>query len=576
MADEKNYKAWPKGRPKSLDYPEIPVYQILNSTVAKHPDRVAIRFAGIELTYQEFLNLSHKFAHALKARGVKKGDRVGIHLPNCPQFAIAYYAIIKLGAIFVPFSPLGGERELEYQMNDCGCETFITLDLIMAPVLNIYKKTKVKNLIVVSLADTYPPVTAPVKALKKSPVETGEDYQVLLEEGSTDPINVEVNPKEDIAHLSYTGGTTGLSKGVMITHMNVVANVMHTIHWFAGGTVKYKDDILNLDFSLVEKELTEEDDPPLKEGLTALVVVPWFHAMGTIGYLNSMVYGSNTLIVFPRFDATEYIRAVEKYNADLMGGAPQLYIPLVQHPEFKKVDMSNIKLAVSGAAPLPVHVLNQMLDAFSGIVCESYGMTEITMMGITNPPSRKALKPGSVGIPVFDTYVKVIDLTTGEPLGPGKEGEICMKGPQVMKGYWEKPEETKMVLIDGWVHSGDIGYYDEDGYFYITDRKKDMVIYKGHNVYPRELEEIIFEHPKVAHCAVVGKKDEKGGEIPVAFIQLKPDTEATPDEIMGFVNEKIAQYKYVREVHFIDEIPVSGAGKVLKRVLRDRLEQEED
>ncbi len=571
MAEEKNFKAWPKGRPKSLNYPEIPVYQILNSTASRYPDRVVIRFAGMELTYKELLDLSHKFAHALRARGVKKGDRVGIHLPNCPQFAIAYYAIIKLGAIFVPFSPLGGERELEYQMNDCGCETFITLDLIMAPVLNVYKKTNVKRLIVVSLADTYPPVSAPIKMLKKSPIENGEDFLILLEEGSTDPINVEIDPKEDIAHLSYTGGTTGLSKGVMITHFNVIANVAQGVHWFGGGSVAIKDGILGMDLSLVEKELTKDDDPPLPEGLTVLVVVPWFHAMGTIGYLNLLIYSANTLIVFPRFDATEYIRAVEKYSADMMGGAPQLYIPLVQHPEFEKIDMSNIRLAVSGAAPLPVHVLDQMLNAFSGVVCEAYGMTEVTMMGIANPPTRDGLKPGSVGIPIFDTYAKVIDLTTGEPLGPDKEGEICMKGPQVMKGYWEKPEETDMVLIDGWVHSGDIGCYDEDGYFYITDRKKDMIIYKGHNVYPRELEEILFEFPKLAHCAVVGKIDEKGGEIPVAFIQLKPDTEATADESMDFVNEKIANYKHIREVLFIDEIPVSGAGKVLKRVLRDQL-----
>lgn len=571
MEEKKNYKAWPKGRPKSLSYPVIPVYQFLNSTSTRFPDRVAIRFGGMELTYQEFLTLSHKFANALRARGVKKGDRVAVHLPNCPQFAIAYYGLLKLGAIFVPCSPLAGERELEYQLNDAGAETLITLDLIFGAVANIVEKTKIKNLIITSLADVYPPVAAPVKLLKKSPIEKGEDFLNLLEEGNADPINEKIDPKKDIAHLAYTGGTTGLSKGVMVTHYNAVVNVVQAAHWFGGGDVSLKDGILTPDLTLVKKELGDEKQP-IEEGLTALIVVPWFHAMGTIGYLNQPVYTGTTMIVFPRFDATEYIRAVEKYKADVLGGAPQLYIPLVQNPEFEKIDMSRIRLAVSGAAPLPVPILDQMLGAFSGVVSEAYGMTEVVMLGIANPPTRDGLKPGSVGIPVFDTYAKIVDLNTGEPLPPGKEGEICMKGPQCMIGYWEKPDETDKVLIDGWVYSGDIGYYDEDGYFYITDRKKDMVIYKGHNVYPRELEEIIFENPKVAHCAVVGKKDDKGGEIPVAFIQLKPDTQATDEEIMSFVNEKLAQYKYVREVHFIDEIPVSAAGKVLKRELRDKLE----
>jgi long-chain acyl-CoA synthetase len=460
---------------------------------------------------------------------------------------------------------------LEYQLNDAGAETIITLDLIFGAVGNIVEKTKIKNLIITSLADTYPPVSAPVKLLKKTPLEKGEDFLVLLEEGGADPINEKIDPQKDIAHLAYTGGTTGLSKGVMVTHYNAVVNVVQAAHWFGGGDVSLKDGILTPDLTLVKKELGDEKQP-IEEGLTALIVVPWFHAMGTIGYLNQPVYTGTTMIVFPRFDATEYVRAVDKYKADVLGGAPQLYIPLVQNPEFEKVDMSRIRLAVSGAAPLPVPILEQMLDAFSGVVSEAYGMTEVVMLGIANPPTRDGLKPGSVGIPVFDTYAKVIDLNTGEPLPHGKEGEICMKGPQCMVGYWEKPEETDKVLIDGWVHSGDIGYYDDDGYFYITDRKKDMVIYKGHNVYPRELEEIIFEHPKVAQCAVVGKKDEKGGEIPVAFIQLKPDAQATAEEIMSFVNEKLAQYKYVREVHFIDEIPVSAAGKVLKRDLRDKLE----
>jgi long-chain acyl-CoA synthetase len=570
VEEKKNFKAWPKGRPKSLHYPVMPIYQFLNSTAARYPDSVAMRFAGMELTYQEFLTLSHKFAHALKARGVKKGDRVAIHLPNCPQFAIAYYGIMKLGAIFVPCSPLAGERELEYQLNDARVETLITLDLISGVFDKILGNTKVKNLIVTSLADTYPPISAPVKGLIKQPIEKGEDFLKLLDEGDTDPINEEIEPKKDIAHLAYTGGTTGLPKGVMVSHNNVVTNVLQICHWLMGGDVTYRNGILSPDLSLVERELGAEQQP-IEEGITILVVVPWFHAMGTIGYLNNPVYCGGTMIVFPRFYATEYIRAVDKYKADVVGGAPQLFIPMVQDPEFKKVDMSRVRIAISGAAPLPVPILEQMLASFSGVVSEGYGMTEVVCTGICNPPTRDGLRPGSVGIPVFDTYAKVIDLETGDPLPPRKEGEICMKGPQCTMGYWEKPEETAQVFIDGWVHSGDIGYYDEDGYFYITDRKKDMIIYKGHNVYPRELEEILFEHPKVAHCAVVGKEDQKGGEIPVAFIQLKPDKQAAPEEIRDFVNEKVAKYKHIRELFFVDEIPVSAAGKVLKRELRERL-----
>jgi long-chain acyl-CoA synthetase len=570
MEEKKNFKAWPKGRPKSLHYPVMPIYQFLNSTAARFPDRVAMRFAGMELTYQEFLTLSHKFAHALRARGVKKGDRVAIHLPNCPQFAIAYYAIIKLGGIFVPCSPLAGERELEHQLNDAGVTTLITLDLLAGVFDNILGNTRVKSLIVTSLADTYPPVSAPLKELTKPPIEKGEDFLKLLGEGDSDPINEEIEPEKDIAHLAYTGGTTGLPKGVMVSHYNVVVNVIQNSHWFMGGDVTYEGGILRPDRSLVEEELGGEPQP-LEEGMTTLVVPPWFHAMGTIGYLNMPVYLGGTMIVFPRFYPAEYIGAIDKYKADVVGGAPQLFIPMVQDPEFEKADLSRIRLAVSGAAPLPVPILEQMLESFSGVVTEGCGMTEVVCTATFNPPTREGLKPGSVGIPVSDTYTRVIDLETGDPLPPGKEGEICYKGPQVTLGYWEKPEETAQVFIDGWVHSGDIGCYDEDGYFYVTDRKKDMIIYKGHNVYPRELEEILFEHPKVAHCAVVGKEDQKGGEIPVAFIQLKPDKQAAPEEIRDFVNEKVAKYKHIRELFFIDEIPVSAAGKVLKRELRQRL-----
>ena len=570
MEISKNYEAWPKGRPRTLNYPEIPVHKILSSTSTKYPDMVAIRFMGIEITFRELDTLSTRFANGLMARGVKKGDRVAVHLPNCPQFAVAYYGIMKIGAVFVPCSPLLVEREMEYQLNDSGAETLITLDLLSGSVENIIKKTKVKNHIVTAIPDNYPPVSAPLRMLKKSPIEKGEDFLSLINDGSEDPINVDIDPKRDIAHLGYTGGTTGLSKGVIMSHFNVVSNVIQLALWFGGGDVTYDDGILSTDMTPMREKI-KDIKKPLIERMTALVVVPWFHVMGTIGYLNFPVYSAMTMIVFPSFDAKEYIRAVDKYQADVLGGAPQLYIPLLEEPEFKNVDMSRIKFAVSSAAPLPVPILDKMLDAFSGVICEGYGLTEVTGMATMNPPSREASKTGPVGLPVFDTFIKIIDVKNDTTLPQGKEGEICIKGPQCMRGYWNRPEETSAVLKDDWVHTGDIGFEDKDGYFYITDRKKDLIIYKGYNVYPRELEEVLFTNPKVTQCAVVGGKTEKGGEIPVAFIQLKPDVKATADEIIEFVNEKVAHYKHIREVHFIDEMPVNGAGKILKRVLREKL-----
>ena len=258
----------------------------------------------------------------------------------------------------------------------------------------------------------------------------------------------------------------------------------------------------------------------------------------------------------------------------MVGGAPQLYIPLVNLPNFDTYDLSGVKLATSGAAPLALPVLDKMLEVFSGVVCEAYGMTECSMGATANPPDRAHIRQGSVGIPVFDTECKVVDLESGEDLPPGKEGEICIKGPQVMLGYWNKPAETAEVLKDSWLYTGDIGKEDEDGYFYITDRKKDMIIYKGYNVYPRELEEAIFTHPAVEQCAVIGKPDLDVGEAPVAFVQLKQGAEATAEDLMKHTNSQVAAYKKIREVKFLDAIPVSPAGKVLKRELREMLKSE--
>ena len=462
------------------------------------------------------------------------------------------------------------DRELEYQLNDAEAGTIITLDLFYPTVEKVVPRTKIKNVIVASIPDVFPPLLTAIRPpLLKKEIPGTLDFNKLLKSHEPKPPQVKIEPKKDLAHLAYTGGTTGISKGVMLTHFNVVANVLQSSHWFRGGNVAYKDGILEL----VRMEGDREEDHPIRVGKgKAVIVVPWFHAMGTIGYLNARIYGGDTMVVFSRFDPAQYLQAIEKYETTTIGGAPQLFIPLVNHPDLKKCDLSSIRVVLSGAAPLPVPVMEQMLKVFPGVVSEGYGLTECTMVSNFNPPSREGLKMGSVGLPLPDVEVKIVDLDTGtKELPQGEAGEICLKGPQVMQGYWNKPEETKMVLRDGWLYTGDIAREDEDGYFYIVDRKKDMLIYKGYNVYPRDLEEIMAKHGAVRQCAVIGKPDPEGGEIPVAFVVLKEGAGTTAEELLDYCAQNVAPYKKIRQIIFKKELPISGVGKVLKKELRKEL-----
>jgi len=562
----KNFKAWPKYFPKTQTYPELPVYTFLDQTADRVPERIAMIFGGMELTYSELKNLCYRFATALAEMGVKKGDRVAINLPNCPQFAIAYYATLKLGGVFSPLSPLLSPMEVEHQLNDCGAETLISLDLIYPGIQSAIPKTGIKNVITTSIADCYNSIIAPIKPIGKMEVPDTFDFAPLLAKYEPFDKNIDINVKKDLAHLAYTGGTTGLSKGVMLTHQNVVTNVLQYLHWGNGSQTEMVDGVMT---TVYPKEIDPADRNTEQDKEVALVVVPWFHAMGTVGYLNMMIAGGTTMVVFPRFEPREYIGAVEKYRATALGGAPQLYIPIINLPDFDSYDLSSVKMAASGAAPLPIAVMEKLQDAFSGgYVSEGYGLTECTMGATSNPSGRGNGRMGSVGLPIFDTEVKIIDISSGKEMPVGEEGEVLIKGPQVMQGYYNKPEATADVLKDGWLHTGDIGKMDEDGFVYITDRLKDMIIYKGYNVYPRELEEILFQHPSIEHCAVVGKPDTEVGEAPVAFVKLVEGEKSNKEEIIEYLNSKVAAYKKLRDVIFFDDIPVSGAGKVLKRELR--------
>jgi long-chain acyl-CoA synthetase len=566
---EKNFKCWPKGVEKNLTYPEVPIQQILRSAALQWPWRNAIIFGGMEITFQELDTLSDRFATALAAMGVKKGDRVGIHLPNCPQFAIAYYGLLKAGAIFVPMSPLLAEREIDFELNDAGVETFIGLDMLFGVPQQVIPNSPVKRTIIVSLADCYPPLSAPVKMLQKQPVPEGTiDFVSLLADYPAEPPQVEFNVKEDLAHIAYTGGTTGTPKGVMVTHYNGVANCCQFAYWFGGGDVLYEDG----KFSVKRMEGDRDEDHAVGQGTEiSLIVVPWFHAMGAIGYLSMQLLGGNTLVVFPRFDPTEYLQAINKYRATVFGGAPQLFIPLVENPVFQETDLSDIRMVASGAAPIPHHLLETLTEKIPGVICEAYGLSECTMGCCANPPSREGFRLGSVGLPMQDTEIVLMDAETGETEMPvGEIGEICIKGPQVMQGYWNKPEETDQVLKGGWLYTGDIGKFDEDGYLYIVDRKKDMLIYKGYNVYPRDLEDVINEHPMVAQSAVVGKYDENKGDIPIAFVELVPGGSISEQELLEYANGNLAAYKKIRLIRIVEALPASGAGKILRRELRDQ------
>jgi len=546
----------------------MPIHEFLEQTAARVPNRIAIIFGGMELTYRELKELSDRFAAALDDMGVQKGDRVAIHLPNMPQLAIAYYGAVRIGAVFTPLSPLLSPREALHQLKDSGANTLVSLDLLFPGIKSVIPETAVDRIITTSIADCYSAIIAPIKPVGKMAVPDTIDMAPLLNNYPPFQKQVLFDVKDDLAHLAYTGGTTGVSKGVMLTHWNVATNTMQYGNWLSGAQIQMADGVLKAVFPPGADHV--KDRIGAWDQGVALVVVPWFHSMGTIGYLNTLVYSGTTMVVFPRFQPKEYLDAAIKYGATGFGGAPQIFIPLINLPEFHSYDLSGIKIAVSGAAPLARSVFDKLLEALPcGVVQECWGLTECAMGATANPPDRNRIRPGSVGLPVFDTECKVIDAVTSADLGPGSEGELCIQGPQVMKGYWKNPKATEEVLKDGWLLTGDIGHEDEDGFFHITDRKKDVIIYKGYNVYPREIEEVIFQHPSIQQCAVLGKPDLETGEFPVAIVELKRDAQATREEILDHANSQIAPYKKIRDVIFVGAIPVSPVGKVLKKELRE-------
>jgi len=545
------FEHYEQGVPKTFDYPDIPTYQLLEETSNSFPDRDAIIFLGKRITYQELEEQVKRFATAVSQMGVRKGDRVASILPNCPQFPIAYYGAMRAGAIFVQMNPLNSEEEIQFQLADSGAETVIVPDALDLParVKRVRSRTSVKRIINTSIKEYLPfpkSVLYPLVA-KPSRFDRGEDIHLMKELLTTHPPSpptVTVQ-QDDVALLLYTGGTTGVSKGCMLTHQNLVSNAVQCSLWFA------------------KAERGKE---------TFLSVLPFFHSYGMTTCLNLPVYLGASMIVLTRFERDKleaFLRCIEKMRPSIFMGVPAMYQAIINYPDVGKHDLTSIKFCISGAAPLPVEVCERFEALTGGKLVEGYGLTETSPVTHANPLYGKR-KVGSIGLPFPNTACQVVDLETGEgPLPAGEPGELCIKGPQVMKGYWNNPEETENCLKDGWLATGDIAKVDEEGYFYVVDRKKDMIITGGFNVYPRDIDEVLFRHPKIKDAVAVGLPDPYLGESVKAFVVLKEGETAGEEEILAFCREHLAKFKVPTTVEFRQELPKTMIGKVLRKVLRE-------
>lgn len=542
------HKSYDPQVPPSIDYEKLTLGEALERSARNHPEQVALLMMGKKITYRELNELVNRFAGALRDLGVKKGDKVAILLPNIPQGFIAIYAVFRLGAVVVMNNPLYTERELEHQLNDSGCTLAISLDLLIPRMLKLKEKTGIKTIIACHIRDYLPfpakqlfPLVKKAMHRKTDPNEGVHDFLDLIGKYPNKPPEAQVS-YEDMAALLYTGGTTGVSKGVMLTHKNLCVNVEQLRVWTFD----------------------------VKEGQESLMgIFPIFHSAGFSAVMNHCIYRGLTIILVPKPEPDGVLKMTTKYRPDYFPCVPTLYVGLLNHPNFSKTDLSFIKGCVSGAAPLALETLKNWKEAVGTQIMEVYGLTETSPLSHSNPWRGKA-KAGSVGLPVPDTDCRIVDVVEGiKEMGVGELGEILLKGPQLTQGYYNNPEETAKSIRDGWFYTGDIGYMDEEGYLFIVDRKKDMIIASGFNVYPRDIDEILFEHPKIMEACAVGIPDPYRGETIKAFVVLREGETMTAEEIMSYCREKLAAYKVPKQVEFMEELPKSTIGKVLRRKLRE-------
>jgi long-chain acyl-CoA synthetase len=550
------FRVWRTGVPKTMEpYPETSVFSLLADAAGGFPDATAIAFLGKHMSYSQLLREVERFSAVLAGLGVRKGDRIGLLLPNSPQYVIAWYACQRLGAIAVGNNPLYTQRELAHQLADHDPSVMVVLDQLYETWDAVREHTPVRDVIVTKLTDYLPfplNVLAPLRFRRDAkhegkrwpPVPPGAQvrwWSAAMRAAGAPPPPSPVDARNDAAALVYTGGTTGLSKGAMLSHFNITSNVRQVAPCI-----------------------------PFERGHDGVMcILPFFHSFGLVA-MNFGISQGGKLVLLPRFELERALKQVAKEKPSFFPGVPRLFVALNESPETKKYDLKSLKACISGAAPLPQAVADEFRRVTGGAnLVEGYGMTETSPVTHVNPFD--APHHGTIGLPLPDTDVRIVDLADPDrEMAVGKRGELCIAGPQVMLGYWKRPEATAEIIRGKWLHTGDVAVMDDDGFFRIVDRVKDMILVSGFNVYPTEVEDVIAEHPKVARVAVVGLPDERTGELVKAYVVLRDGETATVEELAAWCRDPargLTGYRVPKEWEFRESLPETLIGKVLRRVL---------
>jgi long-chain acyl-CoA synthetase len=556
------------GVPHEITIPDASLPAMLDAAARQYGTRDAVIYYGTRISYVQLIALVDRFAQALVKLGIQRGDRVAVDLPNVPQFPVAFYGALKAGAIVVPTNPLYTGPELRHQLRDSSARALVILDQFYPTFAEVRAETPVEHIIVCGVADYLPPVLALAYPLKEAREQRGKpkpDWKALRADPAvhryTDLLGTahdrhgfevfalpEPAAPDDLAVLQYTGGTTGVAKGAMLSHRNLVANAMQAHAW-------------------------SEQAPGSPN--TCLCVAPFFHSYGlTVGMNASLLFGAG-LVLLPRFSAADCVTAIQKYKPALFPGVPTMYLAITRAVEEKKkrADLSSVKVCISGAAPLPGEVQARFERLSGAKLVEGYGLTEASPVTHCNPVFGER-RLGTIGLPMPGTDSAIINAETGDFLPRGEIGEIVVRGPQVMQGYWQRPDETAKVIQHGWLRTGDIGVMEPDGYFRVVDRAKDLIIAGGYNIYPRDVEEVLFQHPKVLEAVVIGVPDAYRGETVRAYVVPRPGEHLTEQELDAFCRARLAAYKVPKQYAFRDSLPKTLIGKVLRRALREEAQRE--